>query len=106
MDPLLLSGVVRVALEQIQEGTRVVLRTCPAHEAKWRDFLAGWGDQHAETEVVGDESLGDGRVQLETSSGVAELSLDGKLREIESGFFDLLQSGPGAADDGPVVRLS
>jgi len=103
VDPLLLSGVVRVALEQIQEGTRVVLRTSPAQETQWRGFLARLGEDKSEVEVVGDESLDSGRVQLETSSGVAEMSLEGKLKEIESGFFDLLQ--PGAAGDEPIVRL-
>ena len=94
IDPLLLSGVVRVALEQIQQGTRVVLRASPAQEAEWRKFLAEPGERRAEVEVVGDESLDDGRLQLETSSGVAGLSLEGTLQEIESGFFDLLQSEP------------
>ena len=35
MDPLLLAGVVRVALDQMQAGTRVLLRTSPASARTW-----------------------------------------------------------------------
>ena len=46
MDPLLLAGVVRVALDQMQAGTRSVLRTSPAQRAIWAEFCS----QHLRTE--------------------------------------------------------
>ncbi len=40
LDPLLLAGVVRVALDQMQAGSRVVLRTSTDAAEPWRKFCA------------------------------------------------------------------
>jgi len=108
MDPLLLAGVVRVALDQMQAGIRVVLRTSPDSADVWRDFC----EQHCRgkqtVEVVADSSLEGGRCLLQAEVGSSEISLDGQLQEIESGFFDLLRehaptprSGTTALGGGP-----
>lgn len=95
VDPLLLAGVVRVALDQMQAGTRVVLRTSAESAELWRKFC----EQHCQgkqaVEVVADDQLDSHRCLLQAEVGNSEISLDGQLHEIESGFFDLLRERPG-----------
>ncbi len=85
MDPLLLAGVVRVALEKVREDSAVVLRV-PADEVQM------WSG--ATSNVVGDERMKTGECVLETSVGKVELGVSAQLEEIERGFFDLLQQRP------------
>jgi flagellar assembly protein FliH len=96
MDPLLLAGIVRVALDQIQAGTRLVLRASPASTESWRAFCAANANPDLTIEVVPDDALESHRCVLQTEAGTAEISLDHQLQEIESGFFDLL----GTATEG------
>jgi flagellar assembly protein FliH len=85
MDPLLLAGVVRVALGKVEEGSATVLRV-PVNEVEM------W--QGVGSNVVGDERLKPGDCVLETSVGKVELGVSAQLEEIERGFFDLLQQRP------------
>jgi len=96
MDPLLLAGIVRVALDQMQAGTRVVLRTSADSAELWREFCQQHYRGKQAVEVVADDSLEAGRCLLEAEVGTSEISLDNQLQEIESGFFDLLRERPGA----------
>jgi flagellar assembly protein FliH len=94
IDPLLLAGVVRVALEKIATGTSVRLRVHPDHVYAWHDFFANQQDQHLVPELLGDATLGMGHCVLETALGTTELTLEAQLAEIERGFFDLLAQRP------------
>lgn len=90
MDPLLLAGVVRVALEQVQAGTRLRLRAAPESQHIWSEFCAGQlGEKNIE--VVADDHLKGCECVLESELGSTQISLESQLREIESGFFDLLE---------------
>ena len=91
MDPLLLSGVVRVAIDQMQRGTRVTLRTSPDCVSPWNDFCANHLAGEQPVEVLPDAGLKSHECVLETELGTTEISLDGQLDEIESGFFDCLR---------------
>lgn len=91
IDPLLLAGVVRVALDQIQAGTKLVLRTSPQSAGSWAEFCSKNLAAEQNVEVVPDSSLESGQCVLQADVGSAEISLDAQLREIESGFFDLLR---------------
>jgi len=91
MDPLLLAGVVRVALDQIQTGTRVVLRTSPDSARTWAEFCVAHLEQSHAIEVVPDANLKNHGCLLEADIGSIEISLDAQLQEIESGFFDRLR---------------
>jgi flagellar assembly protein FliH len=94
MDPLLLSGVVRVAVDQVQAGSRLVLRTSPDQAEAWRQFCAQhWEDERVE--VVADSSVAEHGCVLQAEAGSTEISLEGQLQEIESGFFDLLSGHAG-----------
>ena len=89
LDPLLLTGVVRVALEKVAEDSATVLRVPSAEVEMWREVASSDA-----TNVVGDERMKAGECVLETSVGKVELGVSAQLEEIEKGFFDLLQQRP------------
>jgi flagellar assembly protein FliH len=96
LDPLLLSGAVRVALEQLGETTGVRLR-CPAGQAEaWRERLRLMPNLPFQPEVVGDTALSPGDCRIEARIGSVDLGIRAQLEEIERGFFDLLERRPGA----------
>jgi len=103
IDPLLLSGVVRVALERMQAGSEVFLRTSPAQLEAWKIFFTAEPESRCRVELVPDEALEPGQVVLETLAGKAEVNLEGQLREIESGFLDLLRADEGTPHAQPAV---
>jgi flagellar biosynthesis/type III secretory pathway protein FliH len=94
VDPLLLSGVVHVALEKLADRRGVVLRVAKADVEGWeRMFLAT--EQAQRPEIVADTTLTRGECLLETKMGTIELGVSVQLEEIERGFFDLLKQRPG-----------
>ena len=96
VDPLLLAGVVRVALDKIAAGTSVRLRVHPDHVYAWHDFFSNQREHRVAPELLGDATLGMGQCVLETALGTTELTLEAQLGEIERGFFDLLAQRPAA----------
>jgi flagellar assembly protein FliH len=92
LDPLLLSGVVRVALEKVAEDGAMVLRVPVAAIAKWREVFAESPERSLQ--VIGDERLAAGECVLETNVGKVELGVSAQLEEIERGFFDLMEQRP------------
>lgn len=90
MDPLLLAGVVRVALDQVHHGSRVVLHVAEASVAAWRQHFENQKWDALDVEVVGEPGLDSRSCRLEAEAGSADVSLDEQLTEIERGFFDLL----------------
>jgi flagellar assembly protein FliH len=93
IDPLLLAGIVRVALDTLSQGTHARLRTSPDEIALWRDYFASTGGS-VQAELIGDASLEPGRCVLETDLGSTNISLETHLKEIEQGFLDLLKHRP------------
>jgi flagellar assembly protein FliH len=94
IDPMLLAGVVRVALDKIAAGTSVRLRVHPDHVYAWHDFFSNQQEHRVVPELLGDATLGMGQCVLETALGTTELTLEAQLAEIERGFFDLLAQRP------------
>jgi flagellar assembly protein FliH len=92
LDPLLLAGVVRVALEKIAEGSTTVLHVPSSDLKMWQDVFAT--AQDTSLQLVGDERLAAGECLLDTNVGRVELGVSAQLQEIERGFFDLLQQRP------------
>ncbi len=88
MDPLLLSGIVRVALDQVQAGTRITLRVPPDSVPGWKHFCETQLEDGNSVEVRPDDALKMHECVLETELGRTEISLDAQLAEIENGFFD------------------
>lgn len=96
VDPLLLAGMVRVALERIESGTKVVVRVHPQQVSECRGYFARHMEPHAVPEVVEDSALEMDRCVLETVLGTTELGTEVQLKEIEQGLFDLLAQRPQA----------
>jgi flagellar assembly protein FliH len=94
VDPLLLAGLVRVALEKMAVRQNVRLRVHPAQVADWREYFAQQKDLEQVPELQGDAALEPNQCELETELGVTDLNLETQLKEIEQGLFDLLAQRP------------
>ncbi len=105
LDPLLLAGIVRVALEKIDGATGVVLRIHPENAADWRRYLGIQLDPADRPEIVEDPAQPLDRCTLETSMGTAMIGLEVQLKEIEQGLMDLLAARPGTNPDTTNPRV-
>ena len=94
MDPLLLTGMVLVALEKVDQGTRVRLRAHPDEVHFWNHYFSESKSLPISPDIVGDATLQRGECALETEVGHTHISLETQLKEIEQGFFDLLEQRP------------
>lgn len=95
VDPMLLAGIVRVALDQIDGATCVQLHVHPPKAPEWRQFLATQLDPANLPEIVEDPSQPVDQCTVETSMGSTVIGLEVQLKEIEQGFADLLAARPG-----------
>jgi len=96
LDPLLLAGIVRVALEKIDGATGVVLRIPPHDAADWRRYLTTHLEPADLPEIVEDPAQSPDCCTLETAMGTASVGLEVQFKEIEQGLMDLLAARPGA----------
>jgi len=105
MDPLLLTGAVRVALGQLSASTQVRLLVPPAELDLWTETIALLPRLRVRPAVVPKEGMRLGDCMIETELGSVDLGIRAQLSEIERGFFDRAGgrgagSGPGA-DEAP-----
>ncbi|MGH9534520.1 MAG: FliH/SctL family protein [Terriglobales bacterium] len=103
MDPLLLRGAVRLALERLEAGTKVKLRVAPGRAALWTQAFgaaSGLPTGVPAPVVMEDARLGQQECVLETTLGETRCDLEDQLREIEQGFFDLV------AERGQLLSLT
>ena len=96
LDPLLLAGSVRVALEKISGAAGVVLRVNPQIAAEWQKFLAAHLKPADLPRIIEDPAQPAGCCRLETSMGTTEIGIDLQLKEIEQGLLDLMAARPDA----------
>jgi flagellar biosynthesis/type III secretory pathway protein FliH len=94
VDPLLLMGIVRVALERMEGATGVVLEVHPEQVPEWRRYLAARLGAEDLPEIAENAALARERCVLRTSMGTAELGLELQLKEVEQGLMDLLAARP------------
>jgi flagellar assembly protein FliH len=94
MDPLLLTGAARVALEQVADSSEAVLRVAADDVSRWSETLKPMAKGMA---IEADETMRRGEMVLKTKSGTVELGVRAQLQEIERGFFELLGRRPPAA---------
>lgn len=94
MDPLLLAGLVHVALDKLESGTHVRLRANPADIHFWTEYFAQPDSFQPSPELIGDANLKRGECALEGEMGTTQVSIETQLKEIEQGFFDLLEQRP------------
>lgn len=90
VDRMVVAGLVKVTLEKLQQGTKVVVRVRPEEAEGWRNYFHG--NDHVE--IVEDSALEPKDCRLETELGTTDMGLDAQLKEIEQGFFDLLAQRP------------
>lgn len=90
IDPLLLTGAVRVALGQLADSTEVRLRVPAQLREMWAEVLRLMPNLPLRPDVVADSGFHDDEVMLETNLGTVNLGVRAQIEEIERGFFDLL----------------
>jgi flagellar assembly protein FliH len=95
VDPLALTGVVRVTLEKLAGGSDVKLRVPAPHAAGWKQAVRPQDCPNIRFEIVPDDLLDGPQCRIETETGTTDLSVDSQLDEIERGFLDLVQHRPG-----------
>ncbi len=88
MDPLLLTGAVRVALGQLADSTEVRLRVPQADLDLWTEAMALVPNLAVKPLVVAGEGMRLGDCTVETELGTVDLGIRSQLGEIERGFFD------------------
>jgi flagellar assembly protein FliH len=88
MDPLLLTGAVRVALGQLSGSTQVRLRVPLADLDQWTEAMALVPNLALKPTVVPGEGMRLGDCVVETELGSVDLGIRSQLGEIERGFFD------------------
>lgn len=93
VDPLLVAALVRVAIDRLHDGSSVTVRVSPMTAEKWRAHVTNPLNSPNVT-IVEDAHLSPDDCILETDLGSANFSIDGQLKEIEQGFFDLLAQRP------------
>jgi flagellar assembly protein FliH len=98
MDPLLLTGAVRVALGQLSGSTEVRLRVPPGELELWDDAISLLPNLALKPTVVPGEGMRLGDCAIETSLGSVDLGIRSQLGEIERGFFDRAGAGKVGAD--------
>jgi flagellar assembly protein FliH len=98
MDPLLLTGAVRVALGQLSGSTQVKLRVPPAELDMWTEAMALIPNQALKPTVQAGEGMRLGDCVVETELGSVDLGIRSQLGEIERGFFDRAGGTPQPAE--------
>jgi flagellar assembly protein FliH len=88
MDPLLLTGAVRVALGQLASTTEVKLRVPACDLELWREAIAHLPNLAVKPQVMAGDGLRLGECVIESNLGTVDLGIRSQLGEIERGFFD------------------
>ena len=94
VDPLMLTGLVRVALDKMTATQVVRLRVHPSQVTGWQDYYFGRDDSPLVPEFVSDATLDMNQCVIETDHGTTDLHIEAQLKEIEKGLFDLLAQRP------------
>ncbi|HEY6490476.1 MAG: FliH/SctL family protein [Terracidiphilus sp.] len=105
MDPLFLTGAVRVALGQLASTTKVAVRVPPSELALWQEAIAHLPHRALQAAVLSSDAMITGDCVLETEIGSVDLGLSAQLREIERGFFGN-PSAPGPEPSSPAVSAA
>jgi flagellar assembly protein FliH len=88
MDPLLLTGAVRVALGQLSGSTKARLLVPEAELDLWTEAIALLPNLAVKPTVAASEGMRLGDCVIETDLGSVDLGIRAQLGEIERGFFD------------------
>jgi len=100
MDPLLLTGAVRVALGQMAASSEVRLLVPASEQEMWTEAIAHLPNLAVKPEVAAGDGMRLGDCVIESKVGRVELGVRSQLREIERGFFDGAGLAPAGAAAG------
>jgi flagellar assembly protein FliH len=95
VDPLLVAALVQIALGQLKEGAAATIRVRPEDRKRWLRHFEVQGLKLA-ISIEEDMELEAGDCVLQTEMGTVNFSLEGQLKEVERGFFDVLAHRPNA----------
>lgn len=93
LDPTLLSGLVRIALDRMGAGSAVRLRVPPAQFAAWQ-ANRDWKRSRYQLELAADDTLQPGDCVVATDLGSANFGFATQLQEIEAGLLNILAQRP------------
>lgn len=105
MDPLLLTGAVRVALGQLSQSTQVRLRVPAAELDLWTEAIALLPNLAVKPAVIAGEGMRLGDCAIETELGSVDLGIRAQLGEIERGFFDRAGGRRAEPADQPIAQV-
>jgi flagellar assembly protein FliH len=88
VDPILLAGVVRSALQRVDSSMNVRMRVSPRTIQKWKGSFQK--ECESGLSIVPDPGFADDQCRVESEVGTTELSLTGALKEIDERFMELL----------------
>src|ERR1035437_3583377 len=88
MDPLLLTGAVRVALGQLAASTEVRLRVPAADLDLWNEAINLLPNLALKPTLAAGEGMHLGDCEIDARMGSVDLGIRAQLGEIERGFFD------------------
>ena len=91
LDPLMMAGAVRMALQQVASATEVSLHVAPQQISQWKEVFRRDSDS---VELVADAEVEMGACVLHTSCGQLDLSVRAQLQELERGFFAVRELRP------------
>lgn len=93
MDPLLLTGAVRMALGQLAASSEVRLLVPAAELELWREAIAHLPRKKMKLVIVANDEMLLGDCAIESQVGSVDLGVRAQLAEIERGFFDRAPDG-------------
>jgi flagellar assembly protein FliH len=103
MDPLLLTGAVRVALGQLSKTNQVRLRVPETELSLWTEAIEHIPNLAVRPIVLAGEGMCLGDCVIETELGSVDLGIRAQLSELEYGFFDRLERGGVRAATGNIA---
>ena len=99
MDPLLLTGAVRVALGHLAASSEVELRVPAVELELWKEAIRHLPHLAMKPAVTAGEGMRLGDCTIESKVGTVDLGVRSQLAEIERGFFDRAGNAAVSADD-------
>jgi flagellar assembly protein FliH len=94
VDPMLVAALVKLATDNLKQGSHVQINLRPNEVASWKGYFEREGNGRIAVTFVEDATLAPGECVLHSDVGTAELGIAAQLKEIENGLFDLLAQRP------------
>lgn len=94
VDPLLVAALVKIATENLKQGSQVRVNINPAEINSWRKYFEQNENGRVKVELVEDPTLALGDCIVHSEVGIAAMGITAQLKEIEHGLFDLLSQRP------------